>query len=82
MSLAQKLDAMRNSFETRIPADKRAIMHRATDDLRGSGMLARVIKEGTPLPAFMLRNGHGQEVRSPDLLAKGAVVLTVFRGSW
>ena len=82
MSLAQKLDAMRQSFEKRIPADKGAIMHRATEDLRASRILSRVIKVGTPLPAFMLRNGHGQEIRSPDLLAKGAVVLTVFRGSW
>jgi len=82
MSLAQKLDALRNSFEKRIPADKGAIMHRATEDLRASGILKRVIKPGTPLPAFMLRNGHGQEIRSPDLLGKGAVVLTVFRGSW
>jgi len=82
MSLAQKLTAMRQSFEKRIPADKGAIMHRATEDLRASGILARIIKVGAKLPAFMLRNGHGQEVRSPDLLAKGAVVLTVFRGSW
>jgi hypothetical protein len=82
MSLAQRLDALRQSFETRIPADKAAIMHRATEDLRSSGMLARIIKVGAKLPPFMLRNAHGQEVRSPDLLAKGAVVLTVFRGSW
>jgi hypothetical protein len=82
MSLAQKLDAMRASFEKRIPADQGAIMHRATEDLRRSGILARVIKPGAKLPAFMLRNSHGQEVRSPNLLAKCAVVLTVFRGSW
>ena len=82
MSLAETLDAMRNRFEGRVPAEKRAVMHRVTEDLRASGALSRVIKTGTPLPAFMLRNSHGQEVRSPNLLAKGAVVLTVFRGSW
>jgi hypothetical protein len=82
MSLAQKLDAMRNGFEQRVPAEKRAIMHRATEDLRASGVLSRVIRAGAKLPPFMLRNSHGQELRSPDLLAKGAVVLTVFRGSW
>ena len=42
----------------------------------------RVIKVGGPLPAFALKNAFGQEVRSPDLLAKGPLVLTVFRGSW
>jgi len=82
MSLAEKLDAIRDGSAKRIPADKQAIMHRATEDLGTSGILARAIKVGDRLPPFMLRNSHGQEVRSADLLAKGAVVLTVFRGSW
>lgn len=46
------------------PADKRAIMHRATDDLRASVILNGVIKVGDPLPAFALKNAFGQEVRS------------------
>lgn len=82
MSLAEKLDTIREGSAKRIPADKRAIMQRATLDLRGSGILDRAIKVGSPLPPFRLRNAHGQEVQSRDLLAKGAVVLTVFRGSW
>jgi hypothetical protein len=82
MSLAEKLDTIRAGGAKRIPADKQAIMHRVTADLRASGILDRAIKVGARLPPFMLRNAHGQEVRSPDLLAKGAVVLTVFRGSW
>lgn len=82
MSLAEKLDAIRVATDKRVPADKQAIMHRATDDLRASGILARTIKAGAKMPPFMLRNAHGQAVSSPDLLAKGAVVLTVFRGSW
>ena len=82
MGLAEKLDTIREASAKRIPADKRAIMQRATLDLRGSGILDRVVKVGARMPPFMLRNAHGQEVRSPDLLAKGTVVLTVFRGSW
>jgi peroxiredoxin len=42
----------------------------------------RVIKVGNPLPGFALKNAFGQEVRSSELLAKGPLVLTVFRGSW
>ena len=57
-------------------------MHRATDDLRASGILDGVIKVGDRLPAFALKNAFGQEVRSSELLAKGRLVLTVFRGSW
>jgi len=82
MTLAEKLDQIRDGSAKRIPADKLAIMHRATADLRASGIMDHVIKPGAKLPPFMLRNAHGQEVGSPDLLKKGAVVLTVFRGSW
>ena len=80
--LAEQLETIRQGADKRIPPDKRAIMHRATADLRASGIMDRVIKVGGPLPGFALKNAFGQEVRSPDLLAKGPLVLTVFRGSW
>jgi hypothetical protein len=57
-------------------------MHRATDDLRSSGILDGVIKVGDRLPPFALNNAFGQEARSPELLASGPLVLTVFRGTW
>jgi hypothetical protein len=80
--LAERLEVTRQGADGRIPPDKRAIMHRATADLRASGIMDRVIKVGDRLPAFALQNALGQEVRSSDLLANGPLVLTVFRGSW
>ncbi len=80
--LAERLETIRQGADKRIPPDKRAIMHRATADLRASDIMDRVIKVGGPLPAFALKNAFGQEVHSSDLLAKGPLVLTVFRGSW
>ena len=82
MSLAEKLDAMRKGSSKKIPADKRAIMGQATVDLRASGILDGVAKPGDRLPAFSLRNAHGVEVHSADLLGQGPVVLSVFRGTW
>jgi peroxiredoxin len=41
-----------------------------------------VIKVGDRLPFFALKNASGQELRSPELLASGPLVLTVFRGTW
>jgi len=82
MSLAEKLDAMREGASKRIPADKRAIMGQATADLRASGILDGVAKPGDRLPDFSLRNAHGVEVHSADLLGQGAIVLSVFRGTW
>ena len=80
--LAEQLETIRQGADKRIPPDKRAIMHRATADLRASGIMDRVIKVGDPLPPFTLKSASGQEVRSEDLLATAPLVLTVFRGSW
>ena len=80
--LAEQLETIRQGVDNRVPPDKRAIMHRATADLRASGIMDRVIKVGDPLPPFTLKIASGQAVRSADLLATGPLVLTVFRGSW
>ena len=73
---------IREASAKRIPADKATIMHRATENLRVSGIMDRVIKVGDRLPSFALPNAYGLDVRSSDLLAKGPLVLTFFRGAW
>lgn len=82
MSLAEKLDAIRARGAKRIAPERRAVMLAATKGLRESGIAGRAIKVGDPLPEFSLNDTNGAVVRSTDLLAKGAVVLTVFRGKW
>ena len=82
MSLEEKLADIRAAGAKRIPEDKRAIMGRATQELRDSGIMDGVIKVGDTLPPFSLSNANGETVSSADLLAKGALVLTVFRGHW
>ena len=58
------------------------IMHRATDDLRKSGILDRIAPVGKSMPAFELANHDGRRVSSGELLAGGPLVLSFFRGSW
>jgi len=82
MSLEEQLAKLREGAAKRIPEEKRAVMGQATKDLRASGIMDSVIKVGDPLPAFALTNAGGDLVSSADLLAKGTVVLTVFRGHW
>ena len=82
MTLAEKLTAIREAGAKRIPAEKRAVMGQATQDLRASGIMDGVIKVGDALPAFALQNQNGVEVSSAGILSKGPMVLTVFRGSW
>jgi hypothetical protein len=82
MSLAERLDTIRAGSVARVPPEQRAVMLRATEELRNSGILAGVIKPSARLPEFALANAQGATVRSADLLAKGPLVLTVYRGAW
>lgn len=82
MSLKEKLAAIRAGSKDRIPAETRAVMHRATEDLQNSGILDRVIAVGQKLPDFALPNTAGKTVHSAHLLQNGPLVLTVYRGVW
>lgn len=82
MSLEDKLAEIRAAGAKRIPEDKRAIMGAATQAQRESGILDMTVKVGDSLPPFVLKNADGADVSSDDLLGRGAVVLTVFRGHW
>lgn len=81
-TLQSRLDRIRANFEEKAPADALAVMHRATEDLRASGILDSIPKVGDVLPAFELVDTEGQTVLAADLLAKGPMVLTVYRGVW
>ncbi len=82
MSLEQILAATRAASAGRVPPERQAIMHRATEDLRNSGILDRIVKVGQHLPSFELDNHDGRRVASDDLVAGGPLVLSWFRGSW
>lgn len=82
MNLETKLAEIREGAKTRIPAATLAAMQKATTALRDSGILKGVIKPGAQLPLFTLAGARGNTVNSTDLLARGALVLTVYRGHW
>jgi hypothetical protein len=80
MSLEAKLAELRAA--SKIPAEKKAIVGQATQDLKDSGILDRTIKVGQSLPDFSLKNANGVEVHSADLFSQGPLVVSVFRGVW
>ena len=82
MSLNEKLDATRAASAARVPPEKRAIMARATADLRASGILKKVLAVGQAAPLFTAPNHDGLMISSRDLLARGPLVISFFRGAW
>lgn len=82
MSLEEKLATIREMAKTRQPPEVRAVMHKATEDLRASGIMDHVVKVGAVVPDFTLPNQAGQPVSLAAVRARGAVVLSFYRGRW
>lgn len=87
MSLQDKLDAFRATFEAgkppyNAPSWIHEPMHRATQELVDAGLAAKALGVGAQAPAFTLPNAAGDHIASADLLAKGPLVLTFYRGVW
>ena len=82
MGLQQKLDVLKKGFEAQAPKEVVEIMHRATEDLKKSGILDGAVKVGDQAPDFSLKNADGQEFSLKDLLSRGPVVLSFYRGKW
>jgi hypothetical protein len=57
-------------------------LHRATEELRQSGLAERALKTGDRAPTFTLNNQDRTSMHSAELLAKGPLVITFFRGHW
>lgn len=82
MSLKETLDATRATSAARRGADIRAIMDRATADLRASDILKNVVAVGQTAPSFSAPNYDGTMISSQELRAKGPLVVSFFRGAW
>ncbi len=87
MKLQDKLDKLRDDFENgRLPlvptAQQIDTMHRATKTLIDNGEADRALKAGENAPHFSLSDPEGNIYNLPDLLVRGPVVVTFYRGVW
>jgi peroxiredoxin len=83
MSLQNKLDAFKADFEgNKAPPHIVAIMRKATADLLATGQAERALNVGARAPSFELPDAQGGAVKSADLLRKGPLVATFYRGVW
>jgi peroxiredoxin len=87
MTLQAKLDAFKADFEAgklpyKVPYSVIETMRRATAELIASGAAERALKAGDKLLAFNLSNPEGKTVSSSDLLARGPLVISFYRGVW
>jgi peroxiredoxin len=87
MALQDRLDAFKADFESgrlSLKPTKEVLdaMHRATAELIKSGQAQRAKKAGEVAPEFTLIDSDGKPVSSRELLAKGPLVVSFYRGVW
>ena len=87
MALQDRLDAFKADFVTgklavKPTKERLDAMRRATAELIESGQAQRAKKAGDIAPDFTLNDPDGKEVSSRDLLAKGPLVVSFYRGVW
>ena len=80
---------LRNIFAERkdliakyVPAETQAVNARAVAELKQRRLAENILAVGTKVPEFHLQDHDGKSISSPDLLAKGRLVLCFLRGRW
>src|ERR1700760_4859731 len=87
MALQDRLDAFKADFVSgrlafKPSQDRLAKMQRATNELIESGQAQRAKKAGDTAPDFTLLDSDGRPVSSRELLARGPLVISFYRGVW
>lgn len=87
MSLQAQLAAFKKNFEAggppyNAPEWIHEPMRRATSELVAAGAADKAKKVGEVAPTFSLRDADGNEISSTEMLSKGPLVISFYRGVW
>jgi hypothetical protein len=86
-NLQDRLDEFKKTFESgaapyNAPREAIETMHRATAELKATGLEDAALKVGDRAPSFTLFNQDHVQVASNELLRQGPLVVSFFRGHW
>ena len=82
MTLQAKLNAFKEQFKKQAPEAAFNAFAQSTQDLIATGQAEQALSVGAQAPEFNLTDADGNEIVLKDLLAKGPVVLSFYRGVW
>ncbi|MEN4762207.1 peroxiredoxin-like family protein [Chryseobacterium sp. C39-AII1] len=80
--LETRLKKHRDFWGSKLSPEDNETMERHIEFLRNSGALDKVLKKGDAAPEFDLKNQNGKIISSSELLKKGSLVVSFYRGSW
>ncbi|KAA1159471.1 AhpC/TSA family protein [Pseudoalteromonas fuliginea] len=82
MSLKAQIDAYNVQKEAKLPADVLALMNTTNEELIAQHIKDNALQIGQKVENFSLANHKGENVELADLLKKGPVIISFYRGSW
>ena len=82
MSLQTELNAFQAAWEQRTSRDVAATIAADNEALLRSGLVERALRAGANFPDLKLANARGGQTRIYDVLARGPLVATFYRGGW
>ena len=81
-TLQARLDRIKREFLTHAAPEGGQVIARATEELRDSGIMERLPEVGSMLPPFELPDTEGRTITSAELLGKGPLIISFYRGVW
>lgn len=82
MSLKAQIDAYNVQKEAKLPADVLALMDTTNEDLIAQHIKDNALQIGAKVENFSLVNHNGESIELNDLLNKGPVIVSFYRGGW
>ena len=82
MSLKAQIDAYNVQKEANLPADVLALMNTTNEELIAQHVRDNALQVGQKVENFSLANQRGDTVELTELLAKGPVIISFYRGGW
>ena len=82
MGLTEQLNDLKQQLGQEVPREILEEIGQFVQGLAQSGIEKTSCQVGDKAPPFILPNVAGQMVSSGDILSKGPMVLSFYRGSW
>jgi len=82
LSLMQEIENYKKETFPKVSKDITETLVKATDEMVKAGLDKQALKTGDKIPIFELKNIHGETMSSKDVLQKGPMVMSFYRGGW
>lgn len=81
-TLAEKIQKMQSEFMKGVPENVLKTMQEGMKEIIAQDIEKKSLKEGDTIPFFSLPNAYGRVITIGDLLARGPIVISFYRGQW